>query len=345
VRAGDLLRDLDRRLLPPLARGLDRLAGRGLAAPARPPWPLMIAVFASAAAAAVVLVSPAVHRPPAAPQVATVARVGVVDGQSIPAYLASSRSELARLVADRAAPTYALVSLKAYLAPDRLAAALAGVGVDLVYTRVPLPGRQTEITQIPVGRVPADVVAGMAAVAGRKDQEAATYAALSAKLTGDGAQERRLRAVYAGSAQLAVDEAAAYRARCSCVYAAVVQGAPAALAGVADRPEVRVVDPAPEVRRVDQAVFLPPLPEQTGVVHLPADRMTRPTPNAEPRRDRPARTDHPAPAGTPSPAPSSAAAQPSRSGQLSPSAAARSPVGSKIPSPSTSDGAGTPGGE
>jgi hypothetical protein len=134
--------------------------------------------------------------------------------------------------------------------------------------------------------VPADVVAGMAALADQKDREAENYGSLSAKLTGDGAQEQRLRAAYASGARLAAAEAAAYRSRCSCVYAAVVRGAPAALDQVAHRAEVRAVDPAPEVQRLDQAVFLPPLPEQTGVVRPPGGRPSKLSPQAEPRRGR-----------------------------------------------------------
>jgi hypothetical protein len=56
--------------------------------------------------------------------------------------------------------------------------------------------------------------------------------------------------------------AAGYRGLCACLYAAVVRATPAALDVVAARPEVRIVDPAPEVRRLDATVFLPPLPEQ-----------------------------------------------------------------------------------
>jgi hypothetical protein len=288
VGAGDVLRELDRRLLPRLADGLDRLARSAAVRRLRRPRPLIVAALASASALAAAAVWTAAHRPEEGTATATVVRVGVVDGQSIPGYVASSRSELDRLVAyGRAAGRpYALVTFTAYLSPDRLAPTLAGVDVVQVHARVPLPDQQTGIVRIPVAKVPADVVAGMAALAEQKDQEAANYGSLSAKLTGDGAQERRLRTVYARGARLAAAEAKAYRSGCSCVYAAVVRGAPDALNQVAHRPQVRAVDPAPEVRRLDQAVFLPPLPEQTGVVRPPADRSPKLSPHAEPRRDR-----------------------------------------------------------
>jgi hypothetical protein len=66
-----------------------------------------------------------------------------------------------------------------------------------------------------------------------------------------------------GASRIERVPAAGYRELCACVYAAVVRAKPAALDVVAARPEVRIVDPAPEVRRLDATVFLPPLPEQT----------------------------------------------------------------------------------
>jgi hypothetical protein len=38
------------------------------------------------------------------------------------------------------------------------------------------------------------------------------------------------------------------------------------------------VDPAPDVTRLDRAVFLPPLPEQTGTVRPPDAPDTSPAP-------------------------------------------------------------------
>jgi hypothetical protein len=111
----------------------------------------------------------------------------------------------------------------------------------------------------------------MAQVADRKEAEAAEYRTLSDKLTGDGARERQLRRVYDSGAAVAAAEATAYRSSCPCVYAAVIRATPAVLEEISTRPEVRAVDPAPEVRRLDRAVFLPPLPEQDDVVRPPAD--------------------------------------------------------------------------
>jgi hypothetical protein len=113
-------------------------------------------------------------------------------------------------------------------------------------------------------------------VALRKDGEVRDYRVLSAMLTGRDEQEDRLRAVYDGKARVAAAEAEAYRHRCSCVYAMVVRATPEALVRVAGRGEVRAVDPAPTLRRLDRAVFLPPLPEQVDMARPPVDRAVRP---------------------------------------------------------------------
>ncbi len=276
--AGDLLRQLDRRLLPPLARGMDRL-GRGRLRPGV----LSVAALISAAAVLVTAVWAADRRPTADMTVGEVTRVGVVQGDSIPGYVASSRRELVALVnapaTEPARQTYALVTLAAYLAPDRLTPILSDVSVSEVFARLPRPETQTQIVRIPAFRIPDDVAVGMAQVAERKGREARDYQERSAAVTGDEERDRELRAYYDSGALVAQDEATAYRSRCSCVYAAVVRATPAALELIADRPEVRAVDPAPEVTRLDRAVFSPPLPEQVDVVRPPADSGTAPVPS------------------------------------------------------------------
>ena len=212
----------------------------------------------------VVAVAQRRDRPVSDRTVGEVTRVGVTDGASIPAYLRAAGDELARLDAPDG---YALVSFADYLTPARAAAALDGTRVSAVVARVPLPGRQTEIVRIAALRLPQDVVAGMAGVATRKDREAADYRSRAAATTVD----PELRRVYDSGAEVAAREAQAYRTGCACVYAAVVSAAPDALRALAGRPGVRVVDPAPEVTRLDRTVFTPPLPEQRDVVRPPAD--------------------------------------------------------------------------
>lgn len=201
------------------------------------------------------------HPPPtAAPPAQDVVRVGVVEGQSVPRYLQSSRGELASLPAD--APTWALVSLSGYVPPGELPSVLNGSAVAQVYARAPIPDTRSRVVRISAYRVPDDVVAGMLATAGARDQERADYGRLSRDLDGAGSDKTRLRRAYEEAADTAAAEAHAYRAHCACVFAAVVRAAPAALRGIAGRSEVRAVDPAPEVRRLDRVEFRPPLPEQ-----------------------------------------------------------------------------------
>jgi hypothetical protein len=334
VRAGDLLRQLDERLLPRLAGTVTRL-GDG---PARPRV-LTTAALLSCVAVLLAAVWAADDRPTGDRTVGEVTRVGVADGDSIPGYVRAAAADLAAL--PPAAPaagdgTYALVSLSSYLTPQRAAAVFGDVPLAAVFGRVPLADRQTEIVRIPAQRVPDDVVAA------RKDREAADYRARAAALVG-GQAERELRRVYDSGAEVAAAEAAAYRTGCACLYAAVVRAEPVALRGVAARPEVRAVDPAPEVSRLDRTVFTPPLPEQREVAHPPADAGLAPEPTAG-GRDR----------GTPEVA--TPAATVGETSEPAPQVTDSSPVPvgptpGRIPSPTpptsadaTADGTGEPAG-
>jgi hypothetical protein len=283
-------------MLPPLTRGLSRIG----TAPSRLQIMTGLAV-ASAAALLVTVVWAADHGPEAIRPTGDVVRVGVVEGQSVSGYLRSSRGELSALLPSSGSPaageTWALVSLTAYLAPDKLQAALDGVPVAEVYARAPLPRVRTQVVKIPVYRMPQDVVAGMLNAALARDQEQADYRKLGGELEGDSNNEIRLRHAYDSAARTAAAEAAAYRAHCACVFAAVVRAAPAVLERLAGRAEVRVVDPAPEVRSLDRTEFRPVLPEQTTTV--PDDDEGAPT--------VPSRSQSVAPA-RPAPLPSSTGA-------------------------------------
>jgi hypothetical protein len=300
--AGDLLRELDSRVLPSIARGCSRLAD----GPIR--LPLVTGVAVLSAAAVLVTAVWTVDRTPPADRAPDLLRVGVVEGQSVPGYVRSSRGELASLAhppgggAPVVTETYALVTLTAYLAPDRLTPVLGGVAVAEVYARPPLDGVPTQVMRIPAYRVPDDVRAGMLDAARHRDREQAEYHRLGTDLpVGD----ERLRRAYATAAQVAGAEAAAYRQECSCVYAAVVHATPASLERIAGRNEVRAVDPAPEVRRLDLAEFSPPLPEQQDTVVEPSSSVP-PLVTAVPRPTR-SSGPTPAPGGTDRPPSSSPA--------------------------------------
>jgi hypothetical protein len=204
-----------------------------------------------------------------------VVRVGVVEGQSVGGYLDSARHEVEALGA--AGDTWALVTLREYAAPARLAGLTAGATVAQVYTRVPLPDTRTQVTRIPVYRLPGDVLDGMRAAAVSRDREEAEYLRLAGALTGSGRNEQRLRTAYQSAARTAAAEAGAYRAGCDCVFAVVLRATPDVLGALMDAPAVRAVDPAPEVRQLDRTEFRPPLPEETGAV--PAQPSTSAVPS------------------------------------------------------------------
>lgn len=333
ARAANMLRQLDRRLLPPLAARLVRL-GR---APVRMP---VVAGAAAVSASAVLIVAAWVvgqqpsnagpaggHGP---------VRVGVGDGASITGYVRDSRSELDALLTDRPpgrdGETYALVAFGAYLAPERLAPVLDGASVAAVFARVPVVGADAEAVRIPVAKVPDDVLAGMDRAAADRESSAARLEALSAGLRGGGTQEGRMRTEYRVNAGTARAEAAAYRVHCACLYAAVVKGRPAALSLISQRPEVRAVDPAPEVTRVEEAEFVPPLPEQSVAVPPPTASAPPPLPT---------------PAGIPPP---TAATDPTTAPQPQPTDSSgggvtteRVPTDSPPPSPSDPPGDGGAG--
>jgi hypothetical protein len=233
----------------------------------RPATVLTVLVLAGSVALAVATLVPS---EPARPGGTSPAWIGVHDGDSIPAYLERSRARLEALAArDANHVGYALASFRSYLTPDGVAVVLAetdAVAGVTAYARAPLPGRQTERVSLSAIRVPADLVAAMARVADRKEQDAARYAALA-----QGEPEGTLRRIYASQAEVARAEAQAYRQGCACVFALVVRGPAAALVELATSPEVRVVDPATGVSDPGQAVFVPPLPEQVDRVTPPAD--------------------------------------------------------------------------
>ncbi|MFG1608151.1 hypothetical protein [Actinoplanes sp. NPDC049265] len=278
----------------------------------------------SSAASLLVLIIWAADRnhPPstAAPPVGDVVRVGVVEGQTVPGYLKNSRGELASLTPG--APTWALVSLTGYVPPAELSSVLSGGAVAQVYARAPLPESETRVVRISAYRVPDDVVAGMLATAGQRDQERADYGRLSQGLRGAGNDQERLRRAYDDAASTAAAEAHAYRAHCACVFAAVVQADPAALRGIAGRAEVRAVDPAPEVRRLDRVEFRPPLPEQS-TSDQDVDRQTAISP-------APGGTSTVA-AATPTPVPSSLGATVKSASPPQPAVPSAGP-GSSLPS-------------
>lgn len=277
MRSGDLLRQLDQRLLPHLLGTANRLAQ----GPAQP-GVFLAAVLLSCLAVTVTAVWGIGAPQVSAPTADGVTRVGVAAGESIPGYLRDATDDLAALPTASPSPengTFALVSLATYLTPYQAANVFDDVPVAAVIGRVPLPERQTEVVRIDVPGLPGDVITAMAELAARKEQEAGDYRARAAAISDGRPEQREQRGLYLSAAQMAEAEAKAYRGGCACVYAAVVRAEPIELRQVASQPDVRVVDPAPEVRRLDRTVFTPPLPEQDVVAHpLTGSDLTTPDP-------------------------------------------------------------------
>ncbi|WP_025617910.1 hypothetical protein [Salinispora cortesiana] len=279
MRSGDLLRQLDQRLLPHLVGTANRLAQ----GPAQP-GVLLAAVLLSCLAVTVTAVWGIGAPQGGAPTADEMTRVGVAAGESIPGYLQDATDDLEALPTASPSPeddTFALVSLSTYLTPHQAANVFGNVPVAAVIGRVPLPERQTEVVRIDVPDLPGDVITAMADLATRKEREAGDYRAQAAAVSDGRPEQREQSALYLSAAQMAEAEAKAYRGGCACVYAAVVRAEPVELRQVASQPDVRVVDPAPEVHRLDRAVFTPPLPEQEVVAHPFTDSdLTTPDPVA-----------------------------------------------------------------
>jgi hypothetical protein len=261
------LRQLDRRILPPMAAVLTRLARSGLRSRR-----ILAALAAVAAVTAVVLaVYTATRKPASTTQPTPTVTIGAKAGDNIPAYVAIGNRHLQQMIhgANPPAGVYALVAFKKYLDPGDTTTLLHGVQVAEVFLRVPpadLAGLDpptlpvTKVIQVPATVLPTDLLSAM-------DKQAAhlrtTASDLATMLTmvDDGPDDAALRVKYADARALADAEATEYANRCKCVYAAIVYGSPQEL-GDLDQSEVRVVDAFASSQPPALATFVPPVPDQ-----------------------------------------------------------------------------------
>jgi hypothetical protein len=257
-----MLRRLDQRVLPPIGRALGRLS-RG-ARRLR-----LVMVTASVLSVAIVLLTVyAATRSPSTPERAAAiqVRIGVSVGDSIPAYIRTAQADLHSQVEVQAGTgIFALVSFSDYVGPDDVAALVAGAQMVHAFTHVPLTGKTTEIFDFPAYRPTLDITNAMHSQARTKAQSASNNSDIAAATPADTDEGRRLRADLSATAAIETAEANAYGALCECVYATVVFGTPVELSTVATRPGVRVVDPAPDVKELQSAIFAPPRPEEAEV--------------------------------------------------------------------------------
>ena len=253
------------RVLPRLGRGARRLSRS---------WTALVTLVL-VVGLVVVAYRAGTRTAPVDDTVGNVPRVGPADGQRVDAYRTASTGELAALPAGT--PVWALIGFADYQRPDALPALFTGYPVSRVVARVPLPGVQTQLVTLVVDRLAVDVRAGMYRLASAKEQAAAEAASAAAS-----AGTADLAEVYTAGADVQRREAAAYRQLCACVHAAVVRATPEQLRTLARRPGIRVVDPAPEVTRLDRATFVPLLPEQSGTVGPPSDNSAGPSTTPSP---------------------------------------------------------------
>ncbi|WP_054565835.1 hypothetical protein [Frankia sp. R43] len=162
--------------------------------------------------------------------------VGPAAGDAAGAYADRTRSELESLsAAAPAADLYAVVSLTAYQTPAELVRTLADYRVTEVFFRVPPDGAETSANvRDPVADVESafDSAADAAETLAREDTDAV-------------------------AAQRAHLEAMALRARCGCLYAAVVRAPAERLLELTRRGPVRTVHPAPPGSSPSAVRFVP----------------------------------------------------------------------------------------
>lgn len=190
--------------------------------------------------------------------------LGPQAGRRVADYVAGSGRQLAEL-ATRSPDTerLALVSLVDYQAPLEAAALLTGLAVQRVYLRARNEGPQAPLVPVDVTDLPTDLVRGyQRAAAGR----AAVQQDYRTKARG---ADQSLRTLYDGLAGSAGRAAKAYRERCACVLAAVVQATGRTLSGLTTQRGVRVVEVAPVGTSLRGTQVLPLLPEALVVAPRP----------------------------------------------------------------------------
>jgi len=172
-----------------------------------------------------------------------------------------------------------------------------GIGPVRALSRLALKEQATDVVDVSVRVLPGELTAAFTAESGRRRADATELRQLAGSIEGSSPDETACKAYYSAAAATAQAEADAYSSGCACVYALVVTGKLPALAALAGRPGIRVVDPAPRGVAASVVVFVGLLPEQTATV----------TPVASPAAALPL------PAGKPPPQPSpQASSQPSR---------------------------------
>jgi hypothetical protein len=200
----------------------------------------------------------------AAPDEPASTTLGPAVGDSVTSYLATAANGLGaatRHAADR--PRLALVSLTGYQTPAQLGHLLAGYPVQQVWLRDPLAGPDASQLPLAVGRdLLADLRSAYARTAATEAISQAKYQMLADTTeAGD-----PYKPFYRHYAQLAAQQARAYRQDCACVFAALVAATPAQLDILRGRRGVRGLELAGAGLTAADLTVTPLPPEVTGIV-------------------------------------------------------------------------------
>jgi hypothetical protein len=265
-RIGQILRAIDRRLLPPIGRRLARL-GRGAL------WGRVVATTGAVACVALTVVAVYTATRPATvtPELAGI-HVGVSAGTNIPDYISTTATNLDRAIAAArpgdATVRYALVSFKRNETPAQLGPLLVNVEAAEVFLRAKPAG----VFVAQVRLIPDDIVKAMTAYAGELSGDADDLQTQIQQL-GQTPDETALKMTYGDLVMADIAEMKLYASpspsACTCAFGAVVHGSLSALKTLAGEDAVRAVDLVPLRPDVSRDTFMPPVPEQGGIATPP----------------------------------------------------------------------------
>jgi len=261
-RVGRFLRAIDRRLLPPVGRALAML-GRGAL------WGRVVVTTGAVACVALTVVAVYTATRPTTPDPKPAGiHVGPTAGEAIHEYTTTRKSILDQAAkADAPTSRYALVSFTSYVQPERLTLLLGGVQPAEVFLQASPAG----VVEAPVRLIPDDVVKAIGAHARELQAAVDVLEAKIGLMTGQSSNEIALKASYGESARAEMVEMAAYTNACRCAFGAVVHGPVTALAALARRDGVLVVDLVPLTPDVSQDTFMPAVPGQTTATPPPVE--------------------------------------------------------------------------
>ena len=193
--------------------------------------------------------------------------LGPQAGRRVADYVAGSVRQLAELSTHSPDGEHlALVSFVDYQAPLEAVALLTGLEVKRVYLRAQDEGPQAPLVPVDVTDLPTDLARGYQRAAAGRAAAQQDYLTKARGVTG---ADRSLQTLYDGLAGSAGRAAKAYRERCVCVLAAVVQATGRTLSGLTTQRGVRAVEAAPVGTSLRDTQVLPLLPEARGIVPRP----------------------------------------------------------------------------